>query len=336
MAESGIYEIVNLVNGKRYVGSAVSFKKRWTYHRRDLRGGRHHSRHLQHSWRKYGEQSFEFRIIETVDDPRQLIEREQHYINALAPEYNQSPTAGSCLGHRQSAETKARQSARNKRLWADPDFAARMIRCLREGRMKPEVRARNAERMRGNNPFRGKRHSSATREKLADQRRQEWADPDFRAENLEKTLSRLHSPEAIAKRTAKMRGRTLPEAVKVKLAVASRRAWADPEKREKHKAALRAAVSTPEHRAKKSEASRRVWQDPVKRENIIAARRGLRNGSADHQVYTLHHTDGRTLVGVQIELRAETGISPAGMSQLVNGKQKQAKGWSLASPFKEE
>lgn len=51
-ASSGIYEIVNTINGKRYVGSAVSLKRRWVDHRRDLRAGKHHSRHLQNAWAK--------------------------------------------------------------------------------------------------------------------------------------------------------------------------------------------------------------------------------------------------------------------------------------------
>jgi predicted GIY-YIG superfamily endonuclease len=35
----GIYEIANRVNGKRYIGSAAFFNKRWSQHRGLLRRG---------------------------------------------------------------------------------------------------------------------------------------------------------------------------------------------------------------------------------------------------------------------------------------------------------
>ena len=72
---SGIYEIVNLVNGKRYVGSAVSFECRWREHRRQLNADRHHSRHLQRSWNKHGAEAFSFRIIEVCEPASLMRER---------------------------------------------------------------------------------------------------------------------------------------------------------------------------------------------------------------------------------------------------------------------
>src|SRR5690625_4153014 len=123
---SGIYEIVNTFNGKRYIGSAVSVRARWVYHRRDLRGGRHHSPYLQRAWNKCGERSFRVYVVEVVSHPHRLVEREQHHIDAASPEYNASPTAGSCLGYRWSDERRKARSERNKRMWRDKAFAARM------------------------------------------------------------------------------------------------------------------------------------------------------------------------------------------------------------------
>lgn len=56
--DSGIYAIVNLANGKRYIGSAKSFARRWYMHRRELGLGKHHSRHLQRSWTRHGAEGF--------------------------------------------------------------------------------------------------------------------------------------------------------------------------------------------------------------------------------------------------------------------------------------
>lgn len=106
MAESGIYEIVNRVNGKRYVGSAISIGRRWREHRRDLERGSHHSRALLRAWTKYGEESFVFSIIENCAIEN-LIVREQAAMDALLPEYNCCPKAGSSLGFKHSPSTRA-------------------------------------------------------------------------------------------------------------------------------------------------------------------------------------------------------------------------------------
>lgn len=102
--DSGIYEIVNLANGKRYIGSAQNFKLRWRLHRIHLRRGTHHSRHLQSSWTKRGEDSFEFRVLLTCERA-DLIEAEQAALDALAPEYNNSRIAGSCAGVKHQPRT---------------------------------------------------------------------------------------------------------------------------------------------------------------------------------------------------------------------------------------
>lgn len=108
---SGIYEIVNLVNGKRYIGSAQSLHKRRGQHWTRLRNGWHHSRHLQNSWNKYGEQRFCFKVLLfcRIDD---LLFYEQRAIDVLKPELNVCLTAGSTLGRRHSPATRAKIGAR--------------------------------------------------------------------------------------------------------------------------------------------------------------------------------------------------------------------------------
>jgi group I intron endonuclease len=61
-----IYKIVNLVNDKFYVGSTTNKKVRFREHRKQLRGNRHHCKHLQAAWNKYGEKKFDFRVVEEV------------------------------------------------------------------------------------------------------------------------------------------------------------------------------------------------------------------------------------------------------------------------------
>jgi len=59
----GLYTIKNKVNQKIYVGSSNNINKRWVMHKIALRKGCHANHHLQSSWSKYGEESFEFSIL---------------------------------------------------------------------------------------------------------------------------------------------------------------------------------------------------------------------------------------------------------------------------------
>jgi group I intron endonuclease len=114
--KSGIYKIVNTVNGKIYIGSSVFIYKRWNEHKNYLRKNAHHSLYLQRAWEKYGEVSFSFETIEECDpDHKILQEREQYYFDLLKPEYNILKHAFSSKGHSPSVETRAKisQAARN-------------------------------------------------------------------------------------------------------------------------------------------------------------------------------------------------------------------------------
>lgn len=59
----GIYKIVNKINNKVYIGSATDIKKRWRDHKWYLIHQKHHNTHLQSSWNKYGEGSFDFILV---------------------------------------------------------------------------------------------------------------------------------------------------------------------------------------------------------------------------------------------------------------------------------
>lgn len=75
-----IYKIVNLVNDKFYVGSTIHKKVRFRQHRKLLRGNRHHCKHLQAAWNKYGEEKFDFRVVEEVPNAVSLQEVEDRWL----------------------------------------------------------------------------------------------------------------------------------------------------------------------------------------------------------------------------------------------------------------
>src|SRR5574343_389768 len=61
---SGIYKIVNKVNGKHYVGSSNDIICRWKGHLNNLEKSKHDNKYLQYSYNKYGRDNFDFIIIE--------------------------------------------------------------------------------------------------------------------------------------------------------------------------------------------------------------------------------------------------------------------------------
>jgi group I intron endonuclease len=120
--KSGIYKWTNTLNGKSYVGSSISLHRRIQENfnpERSLRELNRGESILYKSLLKYGYLNFTLEILEVVNvegltsaEARVLLlEREQHYIDLLDPEYNILKTAGSNLGAKMSSETKAKISA---------------------------------------------------------------------------------------------------------------------------------------------------------------------------------------------------------------------------------
>lgn len=76
----GIYMIENKINNKIYIGQSKNIEKRLKEHIKKLNRNIHENEHLNKSWLKYGEFSFNFKIIEECDIEG-IDEREIHYIN---------------------------------------------------------------------------------------------------------------------------------------------------------------------------------------------------------------------------------------------------------------
>lgn len=77
-----IYKIINVINNKFYVGSAVDYEKRKTRHLWRLRRGDHANKHLQAAWLKYGEKAFVFAVVEEVSLDRDLLAAENVWLKA--------------------------------------------------------------------------------------------------------------------------------------------------------------------------------------------------------------------------------------------------------------
>ena len=80
----GVYKITNKQNGKFYIGSSKDVYHRWYEHKYDLKNHNHCNQYLQNAWDKYGENSFDFEVLEECA-PKVQFEREQYYLNTLNP-----------------------------------------------------------------------------------------------------------------------------------------------------------------------------------------------------------------------------------------------------------
>lgn len=182
---TAVYSITNTVNGKVYVGSALSLRGRLLYHRSCLRRGCHDNRYLQHAWNKCGERHFQFAVLEFCD-PRDLLNHEQYWIDNLDTTdrrkgYNICPVAGSVMtGRTHTAESRAKMSVQRKGI--QPVKATAAAAKANKGKKRPDsVRAKIAA---GN---KGQTRSEETRAKI---KANHWRNRPDAEEIIEKTASK--------------------------------------------------------------------------------------------------------------------------------------------------
>ena len=248
---TGIYQIRNVLNNKRYIGSAaLSFKKRWRDHRRLLTTGKHHSRYLQRAWNKYGADAFVFEIL-LVCCPADCITYEQAFIDIFqcadgTNGYNVTPTAGSNRGLKMSAESCAKIAASKKGTVASAETRAKMSKARTGHKHTPESIAKMSAVQRG------RIVSDATRKKVS--------------VALTGIKRKPVSPETRAKLAACKLGKTFGPLT--------------PKHRDNISAALRGKTRpqlTPEHRAKLAEAHRGKALSLKHRQQLSLAKIGNAN-----------------------------------------------------------
>jgi group I intron endonuclease len=114
---SWIYQIVNEINGKSYVGSSKDITNRWGHWRASFKKEMKYKSLLQMAIRKYGLEHFTFILLEECEPTKEMLEaREDCYFDLLKPEYNILQKAYSPAGHLVSQETRDKISAANKGL----------------------------------------------------------------------------------------------------------------------------------------------------------------------------------------------------------------------------
>lgn len=168
---SGVYAIRHIASGRLYIGSAVRVRHRWGQHLSSLRRSVHGNPPLQAAWNKYGEAAFSFELIEPVPAVHHLTAVEQTYIDyygRVVRLYNVCRTAGSRLGVRHTAETKAKLSAANKGKQPSAETRAKLSAANRGYVASDATRAKLSQSNR-NRAYRhptGWTHAQSTRDKI--------------------------------------------------------------------------------------------------------------------------------------------------------------------------
>jgi group I intron endonuclease len=168
----GIYCLLCIPTGKRYIGSAFNCESRWLAHSSKLNNKKHGNKYLQSAWSKHGAGAFVFSIVEKCKS-FDLKVREQYWINAfhsnlskhgfnLAPAVRQNtPAEGLSKIHKDywSSLTDEDRAARNEykrteagrlllkenadKLWADPAYrelmTVKVSATMKEHCKNPEI-----------------------------------------------------------------------------------------------------------------------------------------------------------------------------------------------------
>ncbi len=160
---SGIYKIINKVNGKYYVGSSydiLSRKGRKYQHTWMLRNNRCKNYHLQMAWNKYKEESFEFIIIECNISRKKLLKIEQKYLDIAKKEKDRCYNTSFIAGDIEMTEEVRKKISNKRRLF----YSIKENNCMYNKHHTEETKKKIS---RSN---KGKKRSEEVKKKMSEQR----------------------------------------------------------------------------------------------------------------------------------------------------------------------
>jgi group I intron endonuclease len=304
---SGIYKIINKLNGKYYVGSAKSVRTRILWgHVWELRNKRHGNRHLQNAWDKYGVDNFVFIFIERIPTNNLLL-IEQKYLDIAKLEkenvYNICFTAGR-LEVTEYMKEKVRISNKN-RIWT------------------PEARQHLSE------IHTGFKHSDESKKKMS-------------AANIGKIISEEHklavgkaSKERIRLYGHPMTGKPRSDETKLKIGKSRTGKCVGNENHffgKHHTDETRRRISEEHINSGRSKGKNNPMFGKTHSPEVREQSR-IRN--RDKTIYSFININGETFTGMRHEFMAHSKLTKKNVGDLVLRKYKQSKNWSLIDQTKQ-
>lgn len=195
----GIYAIQNKINKKMYIGMTTDFKDRIEYHLWELRNNKHHSIKLQRAFNKYGEDNFEYYVLEEMKEStsNQLAEKERDYIkkyDTYNNGYNCSLGGEKEKGYTPSQEAIRKLIIRNKT--TKPMLGKHLSQ-------KSKDKISKANKGKGNG-FYGKTHSEENKKKFSEHAKKMWQE---HYEEYKQRLTKINQSEKRRKEVSEqMRG----------------------------------------------------------------------------------------------------------------------------------
>jgi group I intron endonuclease len=142
----GIYCIRNVVNKKVYVGSSVNIDSRWSNHRTLLKTGKHRNQYLQRAWDKYGEQNFEFKVLQEcgVDDLPTLEVEWMNFFSSCKRSSGYNLVKVTDRKQVWSESVLQKKSDATRRQWSDQVVRDKMVMGLKQSWVSNPKRAKGA------------------------------------------------------------------------------------------------------------------------------------------------------------------------------------------------
>jgi group I intron endonuclease len=202
--DAGVYEIINTVNGKRYIGGSVSVTSRLQQHIRKLVGQTHTNHHLQSAWNKYGPGSFEFNPLFLCDRSMVLV-YEQMCLDAMKPEYNvvynaAAPNKGRVF----SEEVRAKIAKAGIGRITSDETRRKLSKALRGRKLSAEVIKKHAIAVTGKHPSqearqrmseagKGRKFSEEHKARIGAKTKARWNSEEYRQRLSQSLMGRVHS-----------------------------------------------------------------------------------------------------------------------------------------------
>lgn len=172
MRISGVYLIINKLNGNFYVGSSIDINKRISTHKRYLIKKIHHSTILQNAYNKYGINNLEFEVFIECNYEDNLI-LEQFCLDFLNPIYNISKDAIAPMQDRKHTKnTLLKMSEADRPKGKEHHlYGSKWSKSLREKILKSRIGGKRSEKTKKKMSETAKRINSISRIDRSKQRK---------------------------------------------------------------------------------------------------------------------------------------------------------------------